>query len=211
LTQDSSANNSVPIEPFTTTDQSIDLNDVAYSPWAAPSAHVRVTPDILPWDNFVVSCDEILYNAPLTFCDRKLPSPDEVRVASSLLPTKRHVVPFPALGIVVKFGPRLGLNSDTGAIIVPFTSVSEAQSLYAIRRLLGKRVPVPEVYAFVHDGDLSFLYLELVQGVTLLECWADMSDKAKIDVCVQLKSMMQALRELEQDPSDSFIGKYVLS
>lgn len=170
---------------------------------------MRVTPDILPWDSFVVSRDEILYNVPLTFCNRNLPSPDEVRAASSLqVLSKRHVVPFPALGIVVKFGPRLGLTSDTGAIIVPF---SEAQSLYAVRRMLGERVPVPDVYAFVHDGDQSFLYMELIQGVTLLECWAHLSDKAKIDVCAQLKLMMQALRELEQDPSDSFIGKYHLT
>lgn len=208
MTPDSSVNNSVLIEPFATTDRlNKDLNDVAYFPWAAPSSHVRLTPDMLPWDDFVVSCDEILYNAPLTLCDRKLPSPDEVRAASSLLSRKCHVVPFPALGIVVKFGPRIGLITDTGAMIVPFTSVSEAQSLYAVHRLLGKRLPVPQVYAFVHDGDESFLYMELVQGVTLLECWADMSDKAKIDVCAQLKPMMQALRELEQDPSDSFIGK----
>jgi len=180
-----------------------------YIPWPAPSLRVRVVPDMLPRDNFVVFHDEILYDVPLTFCDRKLPSPDEVRAASSLLPLgKPHVVPFPALGIVVKFGHPPGQDSQSGA--AAYTSLSEAQSLYTIRRFLGKRVPVPEVYAFVHDRDQIFLYMELVQGVTLLDCWADLSDEAKMDVCAQLKPMMQALRELEQDPSDSFIGKCIL-
>ncbi len=181
---------------------------MAYIPWPAPSSRVRVTPDMFSRDNFVVSHDEILYDAPLTFCHRKLPSPDEVRTASSLLPLgKPHVVPFPALGIVVKFGRRPG-HSQTGA--ASYTSISEAYSLCTIRRFLGKRVPVPEVYAFVHDGDYIFLYMELVQGVTLLECWANLSNEAKMDVCAQLKPMIQSLRELEQDPSDPFIGKNVL-
>jgi len=202
-------------EPLTNTEQSKDLdqdlNDIAYIPWPAPSLHVRVTPDMLPWDNFVVSRGEVRYDLPLSSCDRQLPSPDDVRAAASLLPlkVKRHIVPFPALGIIVKFGPRPGQTSETGGVFARLTSLSEAQSLYAVRRFLGKRVPVPEVYAFVHDGDQSFLYMELVQGVTIRECWADLSDETKMDVCAQLKPMMYALRELEQEPSDPFIGKCV--
>jgi hypothetical protein len=194
-------------EQFKDLDQ--DLNDIAYIPWPVPSSHLLVTPDILPQDNFVVSRGEIRYDLPLRSCDQNLPSPDQVRAAASLLPftAKRHIVPFPALGILVKFGPLQGQTSETGGVPARFTSLSEAQSLYAVRRFLGKRVPVPEVYAFVHDGSQSFLYMELVQGVTIRECWADLTDETKVDVCAQLKPMMEALRELEQDPSDSFIGK----
>ena len=47
-------------------------------------------------------------------------------------------------------------------------------------------------------------------GVTICECWADLSEEAKMDVCAQRKPIMYALRELEQDPSDSFIGIYFL-
>jgi hypothetical protein len=52
--------------------------------------------------------------------------------------------------------------------------------------------------------------MELIQGVAIGECWADLSDDTKMDVYAQLKPMMHALRELEQEPSDSFIGKRVL-
>jgi aminoglycoside phosphotransferase len=115
------------------------------------------------------------------------------------LEAKRHIVPFPALG-----------TSETGGVFAQLTSLSEAQTLYVVRRFLSKRVPVPEVYAFVDDDDLlSFLYMKLVQGVTICECWADLSDETKMDVCAQLKPMMHALRELEREPSDSFIGKCV--
>jgi len=110
---------------------------------------------------------------------------------------KRLVISFPAFGIVVQFGPRhTSIEGKT-------TSLAEAQSLHAVRWLLGGRVLVPEVYA-----EESFLYMELVQGITLLECWADLSDQATIDVCAQLKPMLEALQELEQDPSDLFIGEY---
>ena len=211
LTPNSSANRMSPsTQSFANTKQA-EEDDMLYIPWPAPSSRVRVImPDsMLSRDNFVVSHDEILHDVPLTFCDRKLPSPHQVRAASSLLPLgKPHVVLFPALNVVVKFGRSPGPDSHTAA--AAYTSLSEAQTLHSIHHFLGKRVPVPKVYAFIHDGDDIFLYMELVQGVTLLKCWADLSDEAKIDVCTQLKPMMQALRELEQDPSDSFIGNYVL-
>jgi len=117
---------------------------------------------------------------------------------------KRLVISFAAFGIVVQFGPRH--TSIDGKTIARRTSLAGAQSLHAVRWLLGGvggRVPVPEVYA-----EESFLYMELVQGITLLECWADLSDQATIDVCAQLKPMLEALQELEQDPSDLFIGEY---
>src|SRR6266581_933762 len=101
-------------------------NDITYIPWQSPSSRVRVTPDMLPRDDFVVLHDEILHDVPLTFCDRKLPSADEVRVAASLIPfkDKPHVVPFPALGIVVKFGPRPYQDPDTGGFSDSLTSIS---------------------------------------------------------------------------------------
>jgi hypothetical protein len=63
-------------------------NDITYILWQAPSSRVWVTPDMLPRDAFVVSHDEILHDVPLTFCDRKLPSADELRAAASLIPFK---------------------------------------------------------------------------------------------------------------------------
>jgi len=125
-------------DPLTDTEQSTDLdqdlNDIAYIPWSVPSSHLLVTPDMLPRDNFVVSRGEIRYDLPLRSCDQNLPSPDQVRAAASLLPftAKRHIVPFPGLGILVKFGPLQGQTSETGGVPARFTSLSEAQSLYAV-------------------------------------------------------------------------------
>jgi hypothetical protein len=183
-TPNSSSNRNVQMSPLNqlfANAKQLEQDDMAYIPWPAPSSRVQVMSDMLSRDNFVVCHDEILYDIPLTFCHRKLPSPDEVRAASSLLPLgKPHVVPFPALGIIVKFGRRC----QTGA--ASYTSLSEAQSLYTVRRFLGKHVPVPEVYAFVHDRDHIFLHMELVRGVTLLDCWDDLSGEARMDVCAQL-------------------------
>jgi hypothetical protein len=40
--------------------------------------------------------------------------------------------------------------------------------------------------------DQPFLYMELVQGVIIRECWADLSDETKMEVCAPLKPMMHA-------------------
>ncbi len=166
LTPNSSANHNMQMSPSTqliaNTSQS-EKEGMAYIPWLAPASRVRILPDMLLKDNFVVPHDKVLYDVPLTFCDRKLPSSDEVRAASLLLPLgKPHVVFFPALNVVVKFGRRPDQDSSATA---SYTSLSEAQCLYTIRRFLGKRVPVPEVYACIHDRDDMFWYMELVQGI----------------------------------------------
>ncbi|OCH95598.1 kinase-like protein [Obba rivulosa] len=99
---------------------------------------------------------------------------------------------FPSLNLLVKFGPNL--------------NIAEEQCLRAVRGLLGDTMPVPEVYGWRQDGNKLFIYMEHVHGVTLEDCWPELSRQERFDVCDQLHAMLSALRTLKQDPRDTFIG-----
>jgi hypothetical protein len=122
------------------------------------------------------------------------PSPAEVR-ANPLL-RKTHgscTTKFDSLNIVVKYGSRV--------------SGSEAYCLRALRQLLPDEVPVPDVYGWCEDGGEAFIYMELIRGVTLERQWGSLSDQAKKEVCKQLRTAVDGLRKLHQDPSDRFLGR----
>jgi hypothetical protein len=122
------------------------------------------------------------------------PSPAEVRAN----PILRDVIgscttKFDSLNIVVKYGSNI-----TG---------SEAYCLRALRQLLPDEVPVPDVYGWCEDGGEGFIYMELIRGVTLERQWGSLSDQAKKEVCKQLRTAVDGLRKLHQDPSDQFLGR----
>ncbi|KAF7565899.1 hypothetical protein A1F94_008919 [Pyrenophora tritici-repentis] len=52
--------------------------------------------------------------------------------------------------------------------------------------------------------------MELIAGVTLENQWESLSEEAKKEVCKQLRSMVNSLRKLEQDPSDQFVGELLV-
>jgi hypothetical protein len=122
------------------------------------------------------------------------PSPAEVRAN----PILRDVIgscttKFDSLNLVVKYGSNI-----TG---------SEAYCLRALRQLLPDEVPVPDVYGWCEDGGEGFIYMELIGGVTLERQWGSLSDQAKKKMCEQLRTAVDGLRKLHQDPSDQFLGK----
>lgn len=139
-----------------------------------------------------------------------LPSPEEVRAQAKaqhlarINPDERkaysmdglHVRPpsvlFEHMGLLVKWGTDARL--------------SEAQCLYAIGRFIGDSVPVPEVYGWRTDGDEWFIYMEHVQGQTLEQVWDTMDPDERSAVCCELQASLEKLRQVEQDPLDSFIG-----
>ncbi|KNG89484.1 hypothetical protein ANOM_002282 [Aspergillus nomiae NRRL 13137] len=143
----------------------------------------------------------------------QLPSPEEVRAqgdAQHLLginPDKRKVyypdppyvspppVLFENMRLFVKWGSSV--------------RVSEAQCLYAIRRFLRDNVPVPEVYGWRTDGDEKFIYMEYTEGQTLEKVWDMMEPDDRVSICRELRTIVDNLRRLEQDPSDPFIGNVV--
>jgi aminoglycoside phosphotransferase (APT) family kinase protein len=84
--------------------------------------------------------------------------------------------------------------------------ISEALTLFALRRLLNGRVPVPEVYGWRTDGDEKHIYMEYVRGQSLEKAWNTMEPDDRVSICRELRTIYDSLRQLEQDPSDTFVG-----
>ncbi|KAE8365218.1 hypothetical protein BDV27DRAFT_157128 [Aspergillus caelatus] len=67
--------------------------------------------------------------------------------------------------------------------------------------------PVPELFGWrVDDEAYVFIYMELIEGPRLEECWDSLGTMEKSAISDQLSQIMESLRRLEQDPSDQFIG-----
>jgi tRNA A-37 threonylcarbamoyl transferase component Bud32 len=101
-------------------------------------------------------------------------------------------VTFDHLDLIVKFGPQV--------------SVVEAICLWAVKRILHDKVPVPEVYGWRIDGDTVFIYMQLIRGDLLQDRWDSLNDFEKTVVCDQLRQIATDLQKVEQEPSDPFIG-----
>lgn len=104
-------------------------------------------------------------------------------------------VAIPSLGLFVKYGSEV--------------TVIEALTQRRIRQLLGDQVPIPEVYGWAKDGGQVFIYMELVQGVTIQDRWARLNEDERQDLCKELRCMATAWRGLAQDEveGDIFIGR----
>ncbi|KAM7212945.1 phosphotransferase enzyme family protein [Rhypophila decipiens] len=128
----------------------------------------------------------------------QLPSPADVRARSTTQPkwTRRYTQPvrFEELGLVVKFGS------------APMVTVAEGQCLWALRHAL-PNFPVPEIYGWTHDGGEVFIFMELVQDVTLEDRWDDLDRTERTGICTQLRSLLAVLRSLRHAPDDGlFLG-----
>ena len=111
----------------------------------------------------------------------ELPSPDEVREHYDVLDRRAAVVVrFVHLGLVVKYGPHV--------------RAAEGQALWVIEHFTDVRAPT--VYGWFQDGDEMFLYMSLVDGVTLERRWPEMSKNEKLDVSRQLQRMLASMRAL---------------
>ncbi|ELR04301.1 hypothetical protein VC83_06017 [Pseudogymnoascus destructans] len=119
-----------------------------------------------------------------------LPLPAEVRAHQRQ--GQYGPIQFESLNLLVKYGKEI--------------TIAEGQCLWAIRRFLPSQVPVPEVYGWCEDNGEVFVYMELVKGVTLEKRWESLSKQERKIVCDQLRAMLLALRNLQQDPKDQFLG-----
>lgn len=90
-------------------------------------------------------------------------------------------------------------------------NISEALGLFAVGRFLNGHVPVPEVYGWRTDGDEKYLYMEYIRCQTLKKAWDIMVPSELVTICHELRTIYDYLRRLQQDPSDIFVGKYVIS
>jgi hypothetical protein len=125
--------------------------------------------------------------------DFPFPSPAEIHASKRPGQGWSRTARFEALNLIVKYGKDI--------------TIAEGQTLWALRRLLPSRVPVPEVYGWCQEGGEVFIYMELVKGVSLEDKWGSLSTQARIDVCEQLRVMLLELRTLQQDPNDRFLGE----
>lgn len=124
-----------------------------------------------------------------------LPSPAEVRANKPSGPLGVSIiVRFDALNLLVKYGKE--------------ETIAEGQCLWALHRLLSQQVPVPEVYGWCQEGPDIFIYMELIKGATLEHRWDTLVEEERVSVCQQLQAMIAALRTLEQDPEDQFLGTW---
>lgn len=87
-------------------------------------------------------------------------------------------------------------------------TIVEALNLWMVKKVFHDRVPVPGLFGWqVDDEGYVFIYMELIEGPTLDECWNRLGAIEKRTISDQLSRMAETLRQLEQDPSDQFIGK----
>jgi hypothetical protein len=162
------------------------------------SSHPKVVG--LPYD------DEVTFPTSSFFqnhASTSLPPPNAVRHVASRSPdpsAKRRTRPppvyFPNLGLCVKYGTEV--------------TIAEGQCLLFIRSKLSLSVPVPEVYGWCkYDGQV-FIYMELVDGVTLEKSWGGLNEGGRRAVCEQLRCMVDAWRGLECGSDTAFIGESML-
>jgi hypothetical protein len=163
------------------------------------SPHLKVAG--LPYDDEVDFRDSSFFQKhDLT----SLPTPNAVREVASRSKdprTKRRNRPppvyFPSLGLCVKYGTEV--------------TIAEGQCLLFVRSKLSQHVPVPEVYKWCKDDGQVFIYMELMDGVTLEKSWESFNEENRLAVCEQLRCMVDAWRSLGCDSDSAFIGKLMLA
>lgn len=158
-----------------------------------PCYQVRNGPYLRP--SSLPSADNITFFDTSFFANghKRLPTPAEVRLAAGPQTKMSRPVPvsFPSMNLIVKYGLTI--------------STAEGQCLLAIRHLC-PNVPVPEVYGWCQDEGETFIYIEKVEAATLEQEWPNLDTEERYEICTQLRCIIDELRQLQQDPSNLFIG-----
>jgi hypothetical protein len=84
--------------------------------------------------------------------------------------------------------------------------LQKAQCLCFIQRVFQNAILVSEVYGWRVEGYDVFIYMQLIPGRVLKDCWGSFSDTEKTSVCDQLRQILGTLRAHRQSHSDPFIG-----
>ncbi|KAH6851061.1 hypothetical protein B0I37DRAFT_397140 [Chaetomium sp. MPI-CAGE-AT-0009] len=161
-----------------------------------PTPLLPITPLFPPGDNVIFAHSSFFARFTPAGTYPELPSPARVReqaVRLGLVSESEdgegegaRLVPFPELGLLVKYGRELG----------------KAMSL-ARRTLLdlgvpAAAVPVPEVFGWRRDAERRerFVYMDLPEGEVLEDRWAGMSEVEREAVCTQLRDVVGEWRRL---------------
>jgi hypothetical protein len=163
---------------------------------------VTITPLFPPGDN-VIFAHSSFFCRYIYSPNPELPTPAQVReqaAALGITDEGAKLVPFPSLGLLVKYGPEL--DNNAGGCV----SAAEGKAMMLLRRALpsllpereGVPVPVPEVFGWRRDAGTGerFVYMDLPHGEVLGDRWAGMSEIEREGVCAQLKGWVGAWRRL---------------
>ena len=85
--------------------------------------------------------------------------------------------------------------------------LTEAKAQKELHHLLQGQVPIPEIFGWTEDAGQTFIYMELVEGVTLQERWPILDETDRLAICEELKHMVEAWRALDQGASVPYIGE----
>ncbi|RYO41193.1 hypothetical protein AA0111_g1424 [Alternaria arborescens] len=155
-----------------------------------------INPSQLPFDRNITFHESLFFHNHGR--SRTLPSPEKVREIAKAtnknawLRSRPPPVICEDLGLLVKYGEEI--------------TIAEGQCLLALRQLLPDTVPAPEVYGWREDDGQVFIYMELVNGITLEKSWDNTNKEDRIAVCHQLRRMVDAWRNLKQDVKSPFVG-----
>lgn len=123
-----------------------------------------------------------------------LPPPAEIKAINEKSGNIRAIsfnrpppVILPSLKLVIKYG------ADVSQRI--------------IHKLLRNVVPVPEIFGWTEYKGQTFIYMDLVEGVTLQDRWATLNETERRSVCEELSHMVQAWRTLQQERNERYIGE----
>ncbi|KAH7319619.1 kinase-like domain-containing protein [Stachybotrys elegans] len=130
----------------------------------------------------------------------KLPSPADIRAINA---RSGHVkatnfnrpppVQIRKLGLLVKYGGDV--------------TTTEAETQRAVYHALKGRVPIPEVFGWVRDGGQTFIYMELIEGESLMARWTGLNETERLGVCRELRAMVASWRfMMKQDERDPYLG-----
>lgn len=145
----------------------------------------------------------VIFTASTFFQQRRavsLPAPEKVRRINRKSGNedaerfnRPPPVTIPSLGLFIKYGADV--------------TVAEAETQLLMYERLQGQVPVPEIFGWMEDGEQVFIYMQLVQGQTMLARWPTLNEIERQSVCAQLKSVVAAWRGLRQEGGDAYIGK----
>ena len=88
-------------------------------------------------------------------------------------------------------------------------TIVEAQTQIMLREQFQNRVPVPEVFGWAEDARQTFVYMQFIEGGTLMERYGGLNEDEKRAISEELGYFMKMIRSLKQDLDVPYIGELV--
>lgn len=102
---------------------------------------------------------------------------------------------FEELNLVVKYGGPLQVRTE-GAL-----------AMHAIHAAFPKDdVPVPELFGWRVEDGATYVYMELVPGITLADAWSDLAEDEKVAIEKEMKRIAGRLKSIERPQGHDLIG-----